>query len=526
MHRCSSDGWSVEFETLQFEKLKNILGSIRKNTCDSDGISLRILKLSFETVGNHLLDLINISLKSGKFPESWKVATVVPVEKIKNSKLCDEYRPINTLPIYEKVLELTVKDQLLNYIEGNNILIRQQSGFRSAHSCETALQFLISDWKKAIQSGFFVGIVFLDFKRAFETINRGLLLLKLHKYGINGKVHEWLTSYLTNRLQRVKYGNAMSVERGCELGVPQGSVLGPLLFIMFINDICHHVKNCQIKLFADDTLLYFVGEVNEIESALNKDLKDLITWLNDSGLLLNISKSKFMLLGSKNRISSLSHPGANKINISINNEQIEQVNSFRYLGVTLDPQLNFDLHCDGVRNVMARKVNFLFRLDNKISSFAKLTIYKSVIAPTIDYCGTLLYFVKNEAVNSLQKIQNRAMRAILQCNKKTPINKMLEALSLMSIKQRINYNMLVFVFKLSNNLVPEYLTEGLQYGCDIHDYNTRNKNNFYISSENVRSDTILSRGLVLFNSLPTELRECQQLHVFKIKCVKYVKETF
>lgn len=162
---------------------------------------------------------------------------------------------VNILPIYEKILEIVIKEQLDKHLEKHNIMVQEQSGFRKSHSCETSLQNLISSWKESIDIGCAVGVVFIDFKRAFETINRPRLLEKLKMYGLNGAVIKWFQSYLTERFQKTKYGCEVSGEKETKFGVPQGSVLGPTLFSLYINDIKSAVKDCSINLFADDTLL-------------------------------------------------------------------------------------------------------------------------------------------------------------------------------------------------------------------------------------------------------------------------------
>ena len=222
------------------------------------------------------MDVINCSLDTGTVPQNWKKSTVVPVEKITNTILCNEHRPLNMLPPYEKLLEIIVKDQLLEYIENSDILTKHQAGFRKLNSCESALQSVLVKWKGAISNKQYVGAIFLDFKRAFETIDRTLLLMKLEKMGIKGTVWEWFCSYLIERYQVVKYGDALSDKREVQFGVPQESVLGPVLFILYINDITNVVNNCDIQMFADDTLLYIVGnDVDVICETLNTELKNI-----------------------------------------------------------------------------------------------------------------------------------------------------------------------------------------------------------------------------------------------------------
>ncbi|KMQ82366.1 rna-directed dna polymerase from mobile element jockey-like protein, partial [Lasius niger] len=187
------------------------------------GISSDILKAAFPVIKEELMGLINSSFSNGQCPDGWKTSTIVPIPKLTNPKKASEYRPINILPTYEKVLELVVKHQLEAYFDSNDVITVHQFGFRKRHSYETAVQVIIDEWKLIISRGKMVGVIFMDLKRAFETVDRGRLLKKLHDYGIRGNVLEWLRSYLCNRKQQVKFNNEWSKLVATEYGVPQGS---------------------------------------------------------------------------------------------------------------------------------------------------------------------------------------------------------------------------------------------------------------------------------------------------------------
>ena len=220
-----------------------------------NGISTKVLRDVFYVVGNRIIDIINTSLAKGVFPENWKHSTIIPVPKVANTNRHTEFRPINTVPVYEKLLELVVKQQLQDYCDKNNILVSRQSGFRENHSCETVIVNICDDFLKAVDTNNFVVAVFLDFKRAFETIDRSLLLKKLEKFGIGGTVLSWFGSYLHNRKQKVKFKGTVSDFTDTKYGVPQGTVLGPLLFLIYINDMAAVVDDCKIGVCGDDSMV-------------------------------------------------------------------------------------------------------------------------------------------------------------------------------------------------------------------------------------------------------------------------------
>lgn len=453
-------------------------------------------------------------------PAHWKTSIVLPIPKVDGTRNAHEFRPVNILPIYEKILEIVIKEQLDKHLEKHNIMVQEQSGFRKSHSCETSLQNLISSWKESIDIGCAVGVVFIDFKRAFETINRPRLLEKLKMYGLNGTVIKWFQSYLTERFQKTKYGCEVSGEKETKFGVPQGSVLGPTLFSLYINDIKSAVKDCSINLFADDTLLYDSGkDIKVIENNLNKNLQMIDKWMSINSLKSNSSKSKCMLI--KNVRSNINQ----NLNINMSGERLEQVVEMKYLGVIVDNKLNFKAHAQYICKKVAKKINFLSRISNDISMFARITIYKSIISPHFEYCGSILYFLNQTNMQVLQKLQNRAMRVILKCNRYTPIQNMLQTLQFMSVKQRICYNTLIFIFKIREGLLPKYLQDRITYISERHDHSTRQQNDFYIHfrQKSFAQNYLFFKGLIMFNALPNKVKQIKNLNSFKREISTYVK---
>jgi hypothetical protein len=504
------------FEQVDIQKIKNIIDNIETKS-GVDNINKKVILDSFEIVGDLLVEVINTSLRTGEFPEEWKISTIVPVQKINNTTKCTEFRPINMLPIYEKVLECVVKEQLMNFIETNGILINEQSGFRKHHSCETALNLVLNNWKEHIEKKKVILAVFLDLKRAFETIDRNILLRKLESYGIRGLVLKWFESFLTNRLQRTKFGDSYSETSHINIGVPQGSVLAPILFILYMNDIVTKIAHCNVNLFADDTLVSIAGnDTDDITRKLNEDMVSLDKWLKYNKLKLNVDKTKAIIIGNRR--------GAN-VQIKIEDEQIVEVEVMKYLGVLIDNQLNFKKNTDFIVKKVAKKVGFLTRIHKKLTKAAKTTIYKTIISPHIDYCASILYLANEEDVKTLQVLQNRAMRVILRKGIRTPIRQMLKELGWLSIKQRIFYNTMILVYKIRNEMVPTYLTSKLQYRGEMNRYPLRNADHFWLPlySKTTTQNQLFYRGLKDFNELPSEIKNSDNLKNFKIALTDFVK---
>lgn len=518
-----TDGFS-EFKNISLAELKDIICKL-PNKNGMEGISTEVLKNTFGAYGQELLEVINMSLTQGIFPENWKISTVIPVPKVKNTCKGEEHRPINMLPIYEKVLEKVVHKQLMEYCEQRELISSNQSGFRKNHSCETALQKTLLEWKEDMDVGKITVAIFLDFKRAFETIDKDILLSKLRcKYKMSGSVYKWFKSYLLDRSQETKYDGELSSKQKCRYGVPQGSVLGPLLFIMYINDINECVTRVLLNLFADDTLVYLSGyDIKILCEILNEELKIILDWLRRNKLKLNEVKTKCMLITSSGVIEK-------KINerkdwaIVMNDGILSFVDEFKYLGVILDKHLKFTSNIEYVSKQISGKTNMLFRLRRFVPAKTLIVIYNALIKPHLNYCGTLLWGVDKMSMSKLQKLQNRAMRAILKGNMYSKIQDMLDTLNWLSIEQMVSLNTLTFIHKIVRGELPGYLQKHISFGTEVHKYNTRRAHNVYVESRNksMSQRSILYSGMRLYNKIDERIK-LMHGSSFRQECVNFVR---
>jgi hypothetical protein len=289
---------TFEFEEIDLICIENIVKNM-KNKSSSDGVSVKVIEDAMEVIGGTLVDIINESLRTGQVPESWKTSLVIPIPKVSNTKKC---MSINMLSNLEKILEIEVKEQLVQYLDVKNLVIAQQSGFRASHSCETALNLVLSSWKDSVQNNKVIVAVFLDLQRAFETIDCKVLLRKMERYGIKNAALRWFQNYLEGRTQVIKFGKTTSTLAYNNLGVPQGASLSPILFTLFINDIVKIIKHSEINLFAGDTLIAVAAiSVEEEATNINEDLKLVSEWLKANKLKLNIKKTKSMIVTLKQK---------------------------------------------------------------------------------------------------------------------------------------------------------------------------------------------------------------------------------
>lgn len=340
----------------------------------------------------------------------------------------------------------------------------------------------------------------------------------MKKIGIEGNELKWYKSYLTNRTQTTIIGNTISQIKKNNLGVPQGSVSGAKLFNLYINDIETVIEHSQINMFADDTMIYIIGkDLKQMEQKMNEDLQNLEKWLSKMKLKINTEKTKYMIINRK---------AHDQLKLKMNNMEIENVKNIKYLGLIIDEKLDFKENFDYVCKKMAKKVGFLGRISKKLDIETKITIYKTIISPHLDYCSTILYLANETQLTKLQKIQNKAMRIILRLNRYTNIKLMQEMLRWQSVRQRLMYNTLIMIYKIEHNMMPQYLKKCISRVHETHNHNTRNKNDLKLPKykKSKTQNNIFYSGIKEYNKLDKEVKEEIRFKVFKKKLAKWINE--
>ena len=416
-----------------------------KKSSAVDNIPSLLLKEIFIALPDLITNLINKCILKNVFPSSWKIATIVPLKKVKNCNNVNDLRPISILPLPSKLLEKIVHKQCISFLNKNQLLNAEQYGFQKSKSTISAVADFLDIIYSNIEKKQASLAIYIDFQKAFDRLDHSVLLHKLKFLGFTKNSLNFFENYLSNRYQTSLVNNIKSKPLKISHGIPQGSILGPLLFILYINDININIHNSQVKLFADDTVLFnsnsvFDNNLNEI----NDDLLKIISWCEVNNMKINIKKTKSMVLGSKNLTKKYQN-----VNICINDTILQQVKTFKYLGMMLDENLNFNSHINMLKKIVSHKIFLLNRYSKFLTTQTRLIIYKSYILPLIEY-GDILYIkASNKNLDKIQKLQNHALKLCHNLDIRTSTNHIHKISNLNILSERRDQHLLNYLFDRS-----------------------------------------------------------------------------
>ena len=508
------------FSELTDAELSKIILGMNSSSSSLDPIPTPLLKSCLSAIIPIMRYIINSIMSTGEVPSSLKIAAIRPVLKKHNldPEILANYRPISNLPFLAKVLEKAIALQLQEHLKSHQLYEIFQSGFRASHSTETALLRVVNDILLAADSGSPSLLILLDLSAAFDTVDHVMLLQRLQEVGVTDTALKFFQSYLSERQEYVALGNLTSSVRNVTSGVPQGSVLGPLLFLIYMLPLGEIFRRHKINFhsYADDTQIYIQTSPDSplSISRVTKCLDDIRDWMNNNSLQLNGNKTEAILIGTPNQTKQ-----AGISNITIDGHTIPLSSLVTSLGVKLDQTLSFEAHVKAVCHNCFYQLRTISKLRPILSLPDLEKLVHAFITSRVDYCNSLLAGLPAKTTQRLQYVQNSAARILTKTRKSEHITPVLYSLHWLPVEQRITFKLLLHVFKAVKHTGPAYLQELISPKPQIRPLRSDSEPNLLVvpfTNLATMGDRAFSRlGPLLWNELPGSIRALESISTFK-----------
>jgi exonuclease III len=459
---------AFHFELISVEHIEKIIDELQpKNSCASDGISTKLVKALKNKISKPMTFIINQCFQTGCFPNILKIAKVKSLFKKGDPHDPNNYRPISILPSLSKIIEKVMQKQIVRYFESNEMFYENQYGFRAKHSTELAVVELVDRLSTAMDRGEIPISIFIDLSKAFDCLNHSILLKKLSHYGFNEQALNLMKNYLKDRKQYIESSGYTSIMMDIDTGVPQGSILGPLLFLIYINDFSKASEHFDMINFADDTALVsnLRTTTNLTSQKIESELNKVSDWLKVNKLSINVKKTKAMVFHSARK--KVTTP-----TIKLHNEQIEFVDSLSYLGIVLDRHLSWKEHVDSTASKISKTIGALCKLKHFLPQNTLKLIYDSLIHCKIKY-GILVW---GENSNRIMNLQKKAIRIISKSRYNSHCDPIFKKLEILKVHDTKRLQELIFFYKFRNNSLPKYFQQNFFTIASSSTRSTRNSN--------------------------------------------------
>ena len=517
---------TFNFREVSEAEVTKVAKSIKSNACGVDGISARYLIMSIDVIAPILAHIINCSFKYKWFPDRWKHAIIKPIPKNDEPAAASDFRPISLLPAISKIIEKIACSQMCDFFKGDMALDKLQSAYKKFHSTNTALLNITDDIYQSMDKSQITILILLDYSKAFDCANHRLIFAKLKAAGFQDEALSWILSYLSDRKQKVRTDLGESSWINIKNGVPQGSILGPLLFLVLVSDLYKSISNGHYHMYADDTQLYYHCKPDQVASVINKintDLQNVQIFSNENCLKLNTGKSNFIIIGSRanlNKLKQLDMPP-----IVLNNEVIERKHHVKNLGVIFDETFSWTNHVNKIVSTAYFKLRQTYRFKNFLSRDSKVNICESYVLCHFNYCDSVYFNITEILKNKIQKVQNTCVRFIFGLRKYDHISSSLKSMDTLNMEDRRILHGLTMMRKIKNRLAPSYLSDRITLHENLHSYNTRNRNNIVINKNNttLRQKSFFPFFAKLYNDITKDPKYLNKsLKTFQL----YIKKTF
>ena len=494
-----------------------VIKNLKDSSAGWDDINASLFKLSINSVITPFTHICNLSLLNGVFPNELKIARVCPIFKSGNPMHFVQYRPVSVLPVMSKVFERIMYDRIYTFMHDLKLLYEFQFGFRPNHSTELALMLSTDKIISALDKSNFVLGVFLDFSKAFDTIDHDILLQKLDNYGICGIANIWFKSYLKDRYQYVCYDGNNSSYQKISCGVPQGSILGPLLFLIYINDLASMCNDIFSVMYADDSNLFVEGsDLIILQNTMNRELVKVSRWLKLNKLSLNIDKTHFMIFKRRRqRVEFVP-------DIHIDSNPLHQVSNTKFLGVYIDEHLTWQTHISYIAGKVSRGIGILAKAKRYLNRATLHLLYYTFIYPYIGYCNIVWGNTFTLHISKLQILQKRIVRMIDNLNYRDHTYRSFQKLKILKCREIYKYQVGQFIYKHKQNVFPPLFT--YLFRTSTHGYNTRS-NNRYVAHKykiDLARRSLRHDGIRFWNEICDTIGTCTTVDAFKYCLKQYI----
>ena len=498
-------------KSLEMKELNNAFQSLKTNKAPGiDEINSNVIKILRGELQDPLFYIFDLSFKTGVFPDQLKTARITPIFKGGDENQLTNYRPISILSCFSKLLERIIYNRLDDYFTLNNLLFHNQFGFQRGHSTDEAIVTFCEEIHKSFNKNKYLIGIFIDLSKAFDTVNHEILMKKLAHYGLDERTLKLLASYLSNRTQYVTYGNKISDPKKMKCGVPQGSILGPLLFLIYINDIHNCSQNLNFVLFADDTNIYQSNEsIQALFANCNNELIKLSNWFKLNKLSLNASKTKYVFF----------HPLRKRDDIplqlptlSIEDLEIKRTNSIRFLGVILDENFTWRPHINNIESKISKNIGILCKAKQYLNFESLKSLYFSFIHTYINYANIAWASANPSKLQNIFRKQKYAVRLVHKKDKFTHSKPLFKNINGLNVFKVNIFQILVFMFKNEHKLI----NFSNSFQKPSHKYATRQTNRHYIVPKSSPTYSMSYRGPHLWNNqLTDDIRNTDKLKLFQ-----------
>ena len=527
--RMKNNKTTLEFKPVSHKQLKMHLKKLKKKTSSGlDGLSQKHLVMGAEILVAPLATIINKSITVGKFPQQWKEAAVLPVLKKGSSQLLNNYRPVSCLPAASKLLEIVVCSQLSDYLEANNLLPKNQHGFRPRRSTMSAWNEIQLDWADKTEKKLVTGVLLWDLSAAFDTLDCEGVCRKLELFGLQPRSVAWISSFLSGRSQRVRIGKILSSSRSVPTGVPQGGVLSPLIFVLFVSDLQDWLQHSSAPTYADDTTTGTTGTtVEETLQKMEVDAKEVLKFMASNGLVANANKTSLLILNCK--------PTTPTLSVTIGTDMVTRESNATLLGIRFqdNQQWSSQIHGKGgLLSALNSRIFIIRRMRSHLSNSSILKLVDGIFTSKIRY-GLQLYGKvrmteedqQGKDFKAIQLIQNALLRVLngTRIIDRVSTRSLLKKFNMLSVNQ---INAQIKLLEIWKSLkVPDYPLQLKQQGQQQSGLITRACSNgklCEIGKSNLTQNTCISDAIRLWNKAPVSVTSSESVHTAKREIRKFV----